>query len=159
MLVRTSSDGKYIYSVDLMFLYVNQPKIHSVKIRTSKILKDLKSIGWGDPLNHRKRFSAKDVLKHPEKYPEHYERIIKADLRYPVIIDGRKDKTHYFNIIDGVHRLSKAFMKKKEHVRAYIFDADLMKKFIVGKANKAGYKATGKFTKAFIRKLFRQRFT
>jgi hypothetical protein len=41
-----------------------------------------------------------DKNNNPEKYYEEYNRINKANLNYPIIIDKN-------NIIDGVHRLTK----------------------------------------------------
>ncbi len=49
-----------------------------------------------------------------------------ADLKYPIILD--KNNT----IIDGMHRLTKAYLLKKKHIKAYIFDDNIMKKFIIG---------------------------
>lgn len=160
MINQTYSDGEYIYSVYLMFLYVNDPNIRSRKIRiTTKLLHQLRQPSWGDP----KRgiyYSAMDVIKEPTKYPEEIKRIHQADLRYPIMIDSRIDEKHNYNVVDGIHRLSKAYLNKKKHIRAYIFSAKTMKKFQLIKLNKPeAWKYVDQLTKNDLEKLFRQRFS
>ena len=126
-MVQTYSDNKYIYSVDMMFAYLYFNKMKPVKLKINdNILKNLEYSGWGDPIKNIK-YSPKQVLENPEKYPEDYERIKKADLKYPIIIseDG--------NIIDGVHRLAKSVILDKIYIKAYVFNNKLMKKFIIAK--------------------------
>ena len=72
-----------------------------------------------------------DVLNNPKKkkYREDYIKIKKANLDYPIIV-------YNGNIIDGMHRLSKLYLLKKNEVKAYNFDKNLMKKFLIGKSDK-----------------------
>lgn len=79
----------------------------------------------GDP-QKKIRYSPRDVLIHPEKYKEEYGRIQNADLSYPIII-------YNGNIVDGVHRLTKAKLLKKDKIKAYVFNGTLMKKFLINK--------------------------
>ena len=37
------------------------------------------------------------------------------------------------NIVDGYHRLSKAYLEDKKYINVYIFEAELMNKFILNK--------------------------
>ena len=56
------------------------------------------------------------------------ELINNADLSYPIIT------TYYKNrliIVDGVHRLVKSLLLGKKQIKAYIFNDDLMKKFLI----------------------------
>jgi len=55
-----------------------------------------------------------DVIKFPEKYQEEYDRIMKADLTYP--IDIMKNKGHWL-ILDGLHRLAKAKILSRSEVK------------------------------------------
>ena len=125
-MVQTFSDNKYIYSVDMMFVYLHHHKHTIIKAKVSDFLHQLEYNGWGNPAKKIK-FSPAEVIKHPKKYKSDYERILKANLNYPVIIDSDND------IVDGMHRLSKAYLQGKKFIRAYYFNRNLMKKFIIGK--------------------------
>lgn len=41
--------------------------------------------------------------------------------------------THDKNIVDGIHRLTKAYLLKKSTIKAYIFSKKLMNKFLLNK--------------------------
>jgi hypothetical protein len=71
--------------------------------------------------------SVNDVLKNPKKYNDEYDRIIKAKLNYPIIMDTKG------NIYDGVHRYIKSKMLNKKTIKVYLFDDKLLKKFIINK--------------------------
>jgi hypothetical protein len=59
-------------------------------------------------------------LKDIEKFPEHYKRLLKADLSYPIYM--------YHNVIlDGFHRLIKAKMMGLKRIKAYQVPARIMK--------------------------------
>lgn len=128
-MVQTYSDNNYIYSVDMMFAYLHFNKVKSIKYKIDEnILKNLDYSGWGDPIKNIK-YSPKQVLNNPSKFPEDYDRIQNADLKYPIIITGDG------NIIDGVHRLTKSVLLEKKYINAYVFDNKLMKEFIIAKHN------------------------
>ena len=116
----TTSKGKNVYSVDLMFAYINIFTPKTTKIKLDQINYNMDTQGWGEG-----NISVNDVLKNPKKYKDDYNRINNANLKYPIIIDTKG------NIFDGVHRYikSKLLNKKKE----YIFDDKLLNKFIVNK--------------------------
>ncbi len=46
-----------------------------------------------------------DIINHPEKYKEEYERTMKTDLGFPIDIMRNKGR---WLILDGLHRLMKA---------------------------------------------------
>ena len=46
---QTFSNNKNIYSVDMMFAYINIFKPKSIKIPISELLKNLEGKSWGDP--------------------------------------------------------------------------------------------------------------
>ena len=129
---KTYSDDKYIYSVDMMFTYLYLNKMKSEKYPINKLLDNLSHPGWGDPITNVS-YSPYNVLENPIKYKEDYDRIQNADLSYPIIINDTG------NIIDGVHRLTKAVLSNKKYINCYIFNKKLMKKFIIAKANKWDY--------------------
>jgi len=133
-MVQSFSDNKYVYSVDMMFAYINLFKKHLkvTKIRVKDMQDTLEYKGWGDP-SKGIRYSANDVLENPKKYPDEMKRVKNANLRYPIIMYGNPGY-----IVDGVHRLTKATLEGREYINAYVFDAALMKNFILGKTSEKG---------------------
>ena len=126
--MQTYSNNDYIYSVDMMFSYImlNKPKFTNIKVE--ELVEQLNYDGWGDPINNIK-YSAIDVINNPSKYKNEYDRIKKADLNYPIIIssDGY--------VVDGIHRLSNAYLNNVKTIKAYKFNDKIMKKFILAKSN------------------------
>ena len=59
-----------------------------------------------------------------------------------------------YNILDGVHRYVKHIIEDKKTINAYIFDKNLMKKFIIGKRDEAKNLEINDFIE-----LFNKRFT
>jgi len=118
----TPKEKPYIYSVDMMMAYVTLFKPQIVQLPLEELVVQLKDNWWGD-------FSPMDVIEHPtkKKYATHMKRIHAADLSYPIFL------TNSYGIIDGAHRISKAFLQNKKTINAYIFPPSLMKKFIIHK--------------------------
>ena len=123
-MVQTFGDGKNIYSVDMMFAYINlfKPKSKSLKIKDLEYM--LHQNTWGNPSGLQ--ITPIKVLENPQKYKDHMRRIKKADLKYPIIV---YDKF----VIDGVHRLTKAYLEKKKIIKATVFTKDLLQKFKIAK--------------------------
>ncbi len=149
-MVQTYSDDNKVYSVDMMFAYINLFKPSSTYIDINKILKTLEFKGWGDPKKNI-YYSPMDVIKNPKnkKYANEMKRIKQADLKYPIILDGN-------NVVDGVHRLTKAYLSRKKKIKAYNFPKSLMNKFIIDR-NKNWIKVDKLQTHDFII-LFHKRF-
>ena len=155
-MIQTYSDGTFIYSVNLLWKYVNQKNIISKKIKLKKLIPQLKDLCWSDS---KESFSPIQIIKNNNLSPSDYKRIKEADLRYPIIIDSRIDEKHNFNVVDGMHRLSKGFLLKKESIRGYIIDKEIMKKCILAKNNKKGYQYADSLTKKDIDKLYQIKFS
>ena len=122
---QTFSDNKKIYSVDMMFAYINIFKPKYTKIKTDQLLHNLEYKGLGDPKINL-FYSPKQVLDNPKKYKDEIKRINEANLKYPIIVYNN-------NIVDGVHRLTKSFLLNKKTIKAYIFDDKTIKNFIIDK--------------------------
>jgi hypothetical protein len=120
--LRTYSDGKAIYSVDMMLAYVNTHKHPVVKLPIEPMAWQLEQKVWGD-------WSPKDVLEKPtlKKHAENAKRIKEADLSYPILVTPKGV------IIDGYHRIAKAMQQGQKEIAAQVFDAALMRKFILDK--------------------------
>ena len=125
--VQTFSNNKNIYSVDMMFSYLHIFDHRIVSIDITKLLHNLEYKSWGDSQKDI-HYSPMDVINNPNKkiYKNEIKRIEKAKLSYPIIIDG----TGSF-VVDGVHRLAKAFIQNKKTIKSYIFSRTLMKKFLI----------------------------
>jgi len=111
------SDGKNIYSVDLMIIYINRTNPKKEKTMMRFIKHKLNDKCWGH--------SPCDVLKNPEQYPDDTQRIHNANLNYPIIMN------QLGLVVDGMHRLTKAHLDNEEYIDVYRFNENLMKKFII----------------------------
>ena len=69
----------------------------------------------------------KEIDELIEKYKNDYDRIINAELKYPIIMDTKG------NIFDGVHRYFKAKILNKKYIKVYKFSDGLLNKFIIDK--------------------------
>jgi len=122
---QTFSDDKKIYSVDMMFAYINIFKLKYTKIKIDQLLHNLDYKGWGNPKINL-FYSPKQVLENPKKYKDEIKRINESNLKYPIIVYNN-------NIVDGVHRLTKSCLLNKKTIKAYIFDDKTIKNFIIDK--------------------------
>jgi hypothetical protein len=113
------SDDTYKYSIELMIEYINETKPPKMKISIKDLLFNL---NWDSLENNVKPI---DIVKNIKNYKKESERIKRADIKYPIIIDSN------YNIIDGVHRYMKHILENKRKINVYIFDKELMKRFII----------------------------
>lgn len=103
-------------SVDMIIAYNNLHKVPMQKISTPNI--DLSFKGWEDDKGDS--YSPNDVLKNPSKYPDDYDRIVNANMKYPILL------TETF-IIDGVHRITHAIINGMKTIRAIIVPKHIIK--------------------------------
>lgn len=94
-----------------------------MRVDVASLTHNLKYKGWGDPIKGI-RYSPIDVMQSPAPHKVEHDRILNANLKYPIII-------HKNNIVDGVHRLAKCVMGGRHTINVYAFDNSLMKKFLV----------------------------
>lgn len=141
---QTFSDDKKIYSVDMMFSYIDifGPKCQNIEVK--KLIKNLEFDSWGGNLE---KYSPLDVLEDPtnKKYVDEIKRIENANLSYPIIV--------YNNfIVDGVHRLTKSYLLKKKNIKAYVFSSSLMNKFLINNRKMKEYDLITLFFQRFCSK-------
>jgi len=144
--LRLFSNGTTKYSVDLMIHYIDDAKLKSQEFQMSELVNQLEHPYWWetDGITHLAPIC---VLNNPEKHKHHFERIEAADNRYPIIVEEKEP--HY--IIDGLHRLSKKYMRGSKTIRAYVIPDDIMEKFIIPETGKP-------LTRASLETLYRKRF-
>ena len=87
----------------MMLAYVDTHSHPIVKLPIDEFLPQLKVKVWGS-------WSPMDVIEHMDmkKYKADVERIKNAKLSYPIMLTGKH------TIVDGYHRLAKAYLEKKK---------------------------------------------
>ncbi len=65
--------------------------------------------------------TSREIMADPEKYKEEYERTLRADLQYPIDIMENKGR---WLILDGLHRLMKAYLQGARTVKVRIVPRD-----------------------------------
>ena len=74
---------------------------------------------------HKFGLTPLEVLKDPEKHPEHYERTLNSNLKHPIdIIKNPKGK---WEILDGLHRLTKAKILNYKEVNVRKIPKNMLK--------------------------------
>ena len=129
--LRTYNDGKGIFSVDMMFAYLDTHKHPVTTLSMEELRPQLDQTVWG---NEPELWSPATVLEKMElkKYASNAERIKKADLSYPIIVTGAATKQSIkHRIIDGYHRTAKAALKGQTEMKVYVLDAPLLRKFLL----------------------------
>ncbi len=120
--------GEYVYSNKLIIKFINSnvKKIKIEQIPIKDLMPNLYNKEWEDLNNNFDEFiSPHDVLINKSKYSKHWEKIINAELDYPIVI------TNNYTILDGTHRFTKALLSGKKDINVYIFNSFLLDKFII----------------------------
>jgi hypothetical protein len=119
---------KYIYSNDLAIAYINifKPKPIKIKMTDDIIKQNIVKKEWFN-INFKNGVSISDVINYPLKYSDHYQRMLNADMKFPIIIWKEAGL-----VIDGNHRLGHAIINNYSYIYAYIFTDDLMEKIKIG---------------------------
>jgi len=149
--LKTWHNYKDIYSVDMILAYLNSRKHPVVKLQVKELEPQLHEPVWGNG----KGWSPMTVidkigLKIYKKYKEDADRIKEADLSYPIIV------TSNHTLIDGYHRLAKAFMEGKKDINVNVIDSVLMRKFLLVKG--MDFTKLRNLTNHDILKLYANRF-
>ena len=103
---RPSKDGVYIWDVHRLIRLTGDFPVHAVKLAD---IRELDESYW---------FSGPDSAPTCRRIAEHMQLVNAADLSYPIILssDGR--------VMDGMHRVVKAFISGMEEVSAVKFKTD-----------------------------------
>jgi disulfide oxidoreductase YuzD len=125
MIIEYFSDKKYKYSTALMFAYINLYKPNKHKLNLDDLKFNLEYNSW---TNNVRPIDVLNDMKN-KKYKDEVSRIKNANIKYPIIVDSN------YKILDGFHRYVKQIILNKKIINVYIFDKNLMKKFIIGKCD------------------------
>ncbi|MBI2055609.1 MAG: ParB N-terminal domain-containing protein [Candidatus Sungbacteria bacterium] len=80
---------------------------------------------------------SRDIIENPEKYKEEYERMMNVDLKYPIDIMENKGR---WLILDGLHRLMKAYILKMEKVSVRIIPREKIPEILKNDSDGVGKK-------------------
>lgn len=118
-------DGN-IYSADMLITWVNIFKPKPQKFNKSNF-ELLAYKVWSD--ENKERVSPMDILLNPKKksYQYHLHRIKIADLSKPILVHEK----HPNSVLDGFHRLTKAYMTKSE-IKMVLVPDEVLKKCKLG---------------------------
>ena len=81
---------------------------------------------WEEELIDDWNLTPKEVIEHPKYHQNHYNRIQKVNLKYPICIT--KNKKDKWFVLDGTHRLAKAFLEKHKTVKVKIIPGNRISK-------------------------------
>lgn len=121
----TFIDDKYIYSIDMIYAYINIFKFESENINIDKLIFNLDFTCWKNKL---KPNTVLDNMSN-DKYKVYINQIKNENLDLPIIINEHNI------VIDGMYKLAHAKMKNKKTIKVYVIDNLLMKKFKILKNN------------------------
>lgn len=144
------SDGEYIYSVYLMVRYIQLFKPNVQIYDTSVLFPHLAEKYWNCGLYNISPIEVLGDTNRSLYHTHHFEKIKKCDMKYPIIIDQNK------YIVDGMHRLAKAYMNQDKNISTYVFDNALLRKFRIGRVN--DIRCAQKMTKHTLERIFYRRF-
>ena len=102
-----------------LFKLIDQYPLTPVRKHLKKLTYVLDIPIWDNDITPR------TVIKNPQKYKNHYNRIVNANLNYPIHIN--KDGT----ITDGYHRVIRALLLGDKTIKAYIVPQSIYRKAII----------------------------
>lgn len=138
---RTAWREDVIYDIEKLWALTNEMKADEVKIDQLTWVMDVDH--WSDLdgihskditdelIKNEKYISANDVLKNPLIYLHHFDLISFADLSYPILLI--KLPNDNLDVIDGIHRLSKAYVQKQKTISAIVVPQKTLQEAIVKK--------------------------
>lgn len=115
---------KIIKEVGFDFRWDNE-KVWALDVPVTQV--DIKELDWhfdipfhwhnGEIYN----LTSREIIENPDSYKDEYERTLKSDLSYPIDIMENKGR---WLILDGLHRLMKAYIQGLQIVNVRIIPRD-----------------------------------
>jgi len=128
-IARTFTMDKRKYSVDRLFKITKNIKVHKVPV--IDLVTHLKNKSWEHKREGVADIAPIEVIDTPKKnrkFAKHHTRILNADMDYPILIYNTDSSTV---VVDGLHRLSRAYMEKHPTIKVrYVTDKQLKKVLI-----------------------------
>lgn len=128
-IARTFTMNHKKYSVDRLFKITKNIKVH--KIPVIDLIDHLKRKSWEFKREGVADIAPIEVIDAPNKnrkFAKHYSKILNADMSYPILV---YDADEFSVIVDGLHRLSRAYIEKHPTIKVrYVTDKQLEKVLI-----------------------------
>jgi hypothetical protein len=107
---------------------------------------------WGNPYVKKLRYTPLTVLSNPAKYNRDFKRIVEANMEHPIIIYNNQ-------VIDGMHRLTKAYSHGQVIIGAYKISSELFSKFcITSDITKEWWTYVRSLDETYFERLYKIRF-
>lgn len=118
LIANTYSDRTGTYSVDSLLAWVNDNHIRCGRLKVKEFLPYVQLDTWGDS-----SCDPTSNLKHFMEDKSTRERVLQADLSYPIIV------TNDNRVIDGIHRIFKALYEGQETISSIFIDQSVLNTF------------------------------
>lgn len=153
-----------MFDVELLYTLTKDLTIYDIKLSDLKHMLDHKMWdGIDESDGNYYIFSSDDLIRGIITNKEHFERIMDANLKYPIILTIPEDIPVHendefisyvtrikgkYDVVDGMHRLSKANIMKLETIKSVIVPWDILKKARIGSVSSYKiYSLTGNITR------------
>ena len=109
----------------------NEKKVWALDVPVIEM--DIEELTWHFDIpfhwygNEVYNLKSREVIENPEKYKDEYDRTMKANLSHPIDIMENKGR---WLILDGLHRLMKAYIQKMDKVQVRIIPRDKIPEII-----------------------------
>jgi len=125
-MILTLKDGETEVDIEKLINIVNKSKTKKIKIPMSSFALMPVNGTWPDTKGNYWRLI--DILNYRNKnkfFKDHYKRIVNADVKYPILLDGNKED---FDVVDGFHRISKQILNDEPFIEGVFLTPTQIKK-------------------------------
>lgn len=88
------------------------------ELNINELLWNLDIPFWEEEKINDWNLTPREVAEYPKYHQNHYQRVLKSDLQYPICI--ARNKYGKWFILDGTHRLTKAYLNRQKTVKVKI---------------------------------------
>lgn len=111
---------------DVKKLWKLSSKLKTKRLSLNKLKHNLDKDYWTVIDKNKERFvTPNQVIKDPYKSHVHFFKMMEADLSYPIIV---YDDNGDLDVLDGLHRLSKAKVEKRKTINVKIINDEILAK-------------------------------
>jgi hypothetical protein len=113
-----------MFKLDVYKLWFYSHNLNPVKFTVSNVMEYVFGTDDIDIIKDMKMWG-KVSLNNINDYPDHVQRLHDADTTYPIIMTMYNKKP---KLLDGTHRLLKAFVTNKKHIKVKLIENKILKK-------------------------------
>jgi len=89
-----------------------------IELNINELLWNLDLPFWEEEKIDDWNLTPREVIQNPKHYPNHYQRILRVDLNYPICIAKSKNEKRF--VLDGTHRLARAYIDNLKTIKVKI---------------------------------------